>query len=350
MSSMLPLISIVVPVYNEEPNILPFHNRISGIAAQLSDRFRFEFVFTDNHSQDRTFALLTEISRRDSRVRAFRFSRNFGFQRSILTGYMQCRGDAAVQLDVDLQDPPELIEEFLRIWAEGADVVYGVRLQRQEGKTITAARALFYRLIDLLSEEKLPVDAGDFRLISRRVIDLVCSFRDANPYLRGTIATLGFRQVGVPYNRNARERGESKFPFSKLLSLALDGILNHSTVPLRVATYFGLGVSLLTLLMMVGYAVGKLAFGRDWPAGFTTLAALILISISINAMLLGIIGEYLGRMYRQQRAGPVSIIETAIDSLPVNTAVSVREVDSPAPRLSAQPVSEILPAHTSAHA
>ena len=318
----LPLISIVVPVYNEEPNILPFHDRISAITERLSDRFRFEFVFTDNHSHDRTFALLTDIASRDPRVRAFRFSRNFGFQRSILTGYMQCRGDAAIQLDVDLQDPPELIEKFVEIWQSGADVVYGVRIQRQEGRGITAARAVFYRLIDLLSEEQLPVDAGDFRLISRRVINLVCAYRDANPYLRGTIATLGFRQVGVPYTRAARERGESKFPFSKLLSLALDGILNHSTVPLRVATYFGLAVSVLTLLMMVGYAIGRLIFERPWPAGFTTLAALILISISINATLLGIIGEYLGRMFRQQRAGPVSIIEAAIDTHPVPTAVT----------------------------
>ncbi len=316
----LPLISIVVPVYNEELNVVPFYDRVSALTAQLANEFRFEFVFTDNHSHDKTFALLNQLADRDPRVRAFRFSRNFGFQRSILTGYMQCQGDAAIQLDVDLQDPPELITEFLRFWQEGADVVYGVRVERQEGRTITAARSVFYRLIDLLSEEKLPVDAGDFRLISRRIIDLVCAQPDANPYLRGKIATLGFRQVGVPYTRAARERGESKFPISKLLSLALDGILNHSTVPLRLATYFGLVVSVLTLVMMVGYAVGRLVLDRPWPAGFTTLAALILVSISMNAMLLGIIGEYLGRMYRQQRAGPVSIIEAATE--PAMTAVA----------------------------
>ncbi len=308
-----PLISIVVPVFNEELNVGPFYTRVTSVLEPLGERFRFEFVFTDNHSTDRTYALLAGLAARDPRVRVFRFSKNFGYQRSILTGYMQARGDAAVQLDVDLQDPPEMVETFLTTWQEGADVVYGVRMQRQEGWRITAARAVFYRLIDALSEEKLPVDAGDFRLISRRVIDLLGEFPDATPYLRGTIATLGFKQVGVPYTRSARERGESKFPFSKLLSLALDGILNHSTVPLRIATYFGLVVSLLTLLVMVGYAVGRLLFQRPWPAGFTTLAALILLSISINAMLLGIIGEYLGRMYRQQRPGPVTIIEAAID-------------------------------------
>jgi glycosyltransferase involved in cell wall biosynthesis len=311
-----PLISIVVPVYNEEPNILPFYERIGPVLAALADRFRFEFVFTDNHSTDRTFALLSQLAAQDARIRVFRFSRNFGFQRSILTGYTRCRGDAAIQIDVDLQDPPELIEQFLDRWQAGADVVYGIRKQRQEGWAITQARGLFYRLVDMLSEEKLPVDAGDFRLISRRVIDILVAYRDANPYLRGTIATLGFEQVGIEFVRAARQRGESKFPFSKLMSLALDGILNHSTVPLRFATYFGLVASLITILMMAGYAFIRLILHAEWPAGFTTLAALILVSISINAMLLGIIGEYLGRMYRQVREGPLSIVEAAIDPPP----------------------------------
>jgi polyisoprenyl-phosphate glycosyltransferase len=310
---ILPLISIVLPAYNEEPNIRPLFERLHPIVEQLSDRFRFEFVVTDNHSTDRTFAVLQEVVAGDPRVRVFRLSKNFGFQRSILTGYMQCRGDAAIQLDVDLQDPPELIRVFLDHWQAGADVVYGIRIERSEGRVITFARSLFYRLIDLLSEDKLPVDAGDFRLISRRVIDLVCAYRDANPYLRGTIATLGFKQVGVSYARSARKFGESKFPFSKLLSLALDGILNHSTVPLRFATYFGLLTSALTVVLMLGYAFGRVILRAPWPAGFTTLAALILLSISINAMLLGIIGEYLGRMYRQVHEAPVSIIESTID-------------------------------------
>ncbi len=311
--SSRPLISIVVPVFNEEENILPFHTHVCAVLAGLDSRFRFEFVFTDNHSTDRTFALLSQLASLDPRVRVFRFSRNFGFQRSILTGYTVCRGDAAIQLDVDLQDPPELIPVFLDHWQSGADVVYGVRVQRAEGRLINAARSLFYRLADLLSEERLPVDAGDFRLISRRVIDIVCRYRDANPYLRGTIATLGFQQIGVEYTRNARERGQSKFPFSKLLALALDGILNHSTVPLRFATYFGLAASVLTLFVMLAYAFGRVVLRADWPAGFTTLAALMLISISINAMLLGIIGEYLGRMYRQVRETPLTIIESSID-------------------------------------
>ena len=223
----------------------PFIIELNKVVEPLSREYEFEFVFTDNHSTDRTFSILRQLADRDSRIRVYRFSKNFGFQRSIMTGYSRACGAAAIQLDVDLQDPPSLIPRFLEIWREGADVVYGIRIKRREGWLITLQRSLFYRLISWLSEERLSIDAGDFRLISRRIIDLLKNFEDVQPYLRGTIATLGFKQVGIPYRRNARLKGESKFPFSKLVSLALDGILNHSVVPLRLATYFGLTVSVL---------------------------------------------------------------------------------------------------------
>ncbi len=314
-----PLISIIVPVFNEELNVGPFHEVVSRIAATLPS-YRFEFIFTDNHSTDNTFARLQSLAESDNRIRVYRFSRNFGYQRSIMTGYVQARGAAAIQLDCDLQDPPELIGTFLLHWEQGADVVYGVRVKRMEGWSISLARRAFYRLIDKLSDDTIPVDAGDFRLVSRRVIEVLRDLDDAQPYLRGTIASIGFTQVGVPYERAARQRGESKFPFSKLLSLALDGILNHSIVPLRLSTYFGLTTSVITLLGIVGYTIAKLVVHSQWPAGFATLAALILASISINAMLLGIIGEYLGRMYRQGKKTPLTIIESVIDqSLPPRT-------------------------------
>ena len=309
-----PLISIVVPVFNEELNIGPFHARMSEVAESLASGYRFEFVFTDNHSTDSTFARLRELSVQDRRIRVFRFSRNFGYQRSIMTGYTRARGDAAIQLDCDLQDPPELIATFLQEWQNGADVVYGVRVKRKESWSINMMRRVFYRLIDKLSEDTIPVDAGDFRLVSRRIIEVLRDLDDTQPYLRGMIASLGFRQVGIPYERAARQLGESKFPFSKLVSLALDGILNHSTVPLRLSTYFGLITSVLTLLGIVGYAVARLVTKSTWPAGFATLAALILASISINAMLLGIIGEYLGRTYRQGKRAPLTILESVIDA------------------------------------
>jgi glycosyltransferase involved in cell wall biosynthesis len=239
---------------------------------------------------------------------------NEGNPRSILTGYIRARGEVAIQLDCDLQDPPELIAVFLQHWLDGADVVYGVRVQRKEHWLLNSSRALFYRLIDRLSEDTIPPDAGDFRLISRRVIDLLAGFDDAQPYLRGSIASLGFTQVGVPYARSARISGESKFPFSKLVSLALDGILNHSTVPLRISTYFGFFISCITFFGVIAYSAIKFITHANWPAGFATLAALILAGISINAMLLGIIGEYLGRMYTQMRKRPLTIVETSVDA------------------------------------
>jgi len=307
------LLSIVVPVYNEAGNIEPLYEAVTTALEEIADDYDLELVFTDNHSDDATFEELEALAERDPRVRVFRFSRNFGFQRSILTGYQRCRGDAAVQIDCDLQDPPEVIVDFVREWEDGYKIVYGKREKRKEGFFITVTRKIFYRLIDALSEDRLPYDAGDFRLIDRQVLDELCKLRDHRPYLRGALATMGFEQRGVAYERAARTRGESKFSLKDLFGLALDGILSHSTVPLRVATYVGLLVSLLTFFGLLFYLVAKLAFGVDWPAGFATTAMLILLTLSLNSLFLGIIGEYLGRIFHQVRDRPLTIIETSID-------------------------------------
>ena len=307
------LISICVPVFNEERNIEPLYAALIPVMQQVDDRYDFELLFTDNHSTDRTFDVLTDLASRDPRVRAIRFSRNFGFQRSIFTAYSNARGDAAVQIDCDLQDPPPLILEFLAKWETGYLVVYGIRTSRQEHWWMNATRKIFYRLIDSLSEDPLPHDAGDFRLLDRRVLNELLKFEDFQPYLRGTIATLGFEQVGVPYARAERERGESKFSFGQLLGLALDGILNHSVVPLRVATYLGLLISVVTFLGIVSYGIGRAVLGKDWPPGFATIVILILGSLSLNALFLGVIGEYLGRIYRQVKRRPLTIVERELN-------------------------------------
>lgn len=313
---MTTLVSIVVPVFNEQGNIFPVYEAVRRVFDPVSDRYRFEMVFTDNHSTDATFAELQQLAAKDERVRVFRFSRNFGFQRSIYTGYMQARGDVAVQIDCDLQDPPELILAFLQEWEAGNAIVYGVRRSRQEGPVITLVRKVFYRLIDFLSEDRLPLDAGDFRLVDRRVLDVLARIHDESPYLRGTLATLGFAQKGIPYDRAARTIGESKFKLSDLFKLALDGILAQSTVPLRLATYAGLGVAVVTFVGILFFIAGRLFLGQEWPAGFATTTVLILLSLSANALFLGILGEYVGRIYRQVRKRPLSIIEHAIDRSP----------------------------------
>lgn len=311
---MKPLISICVPVYNEEPNIEPLYDALLPVMEQVSSRYDFELLFTDNHSTDNTFGVLERLARRDGRVRALRFSRNFGFQRSILTAYLNARGDAAVEIDCDLQDPPSLILEFLRQWEGGYRVVYGVRSGRKESWGMNATRRVFYRLIDSLSEDDLPLDAGDFRLVDRRVLDELRKIDDSQPYLRGTIAALGFDQIGIPYERAERHRGESKFSFRELMALALDGILNHSVVPLRLATYLGLGISLCTFVAIIGYLIGRVALGKNWPPGFASIVVLILGSLSLNALFLGIIGEYLGRIYQQVKRRSLTVVERELNA------------------------------------
>lgn len=314
MESGKPLVSFVVPVFNEEDNIMPFYADVRRVIEPLAGEYEFEFVFTDNHSTDKTPDLLRELAWTDSRVRAFRFSRNFGYQRSILTAYLKCRGAAAIQLDCDLQDPTDLIVDFLKHWREGYDVVYGTRISRFESWKWTVARKVFYRLVDFLSEDPIPLDAGDFRLVSRRIIEELRRIDDTRPYLRGTIATLGFNQIGIEYDRGARLRGSTKFSLYDNIMLALDGIVNQSVVPLRVATYVGIGISFFTSLAIFGYLIAYFTVGFRAPAGFTTITTLILGSLSVNAMLLGILGEYIGRMYLQMKNKSLSIIERELHS------------------------------------
>lgn len=301
------LITIVVPVLNEELNIFPFYEALLPVIKQCEQRYDFEILFTDNHSTDSTFEILAKLSQLDNRVRVLRFSRNFGYQKSILTGYLNATGHAAVQLDCDLQDPPELLVEFLERWEAGNAVVYGIRLNTQDRLLTYLARKLFYRMINYLSEYHLPIDAGDFRLIDRKVIEELRKLDNAQPYLRGSIALIGFQQCGIPYDRIERKRGKSNFQLKDMMKLAIDGILNHSIVPLRLASFFGITISVLTVLLSIAYFLARTVFNFGWPPGFTTLAILTLIGISMNALFLGVIGEYIGRIYQQLKKCPVVI-------------------------------------------
>jgi glycosyltransferase involved in cell wall biosynthesis len=314
MSNEKKLISIVVPVLNEEENLDLFYTTVKGVADRLADRYDFEMVFTDNHSTDGTFSKLCMLHMADKRVRVVRFSRNFGYQRSILTGYLKSRGDAVIQLDCDLQDPPDMIPEFLRHWEAGCAVVYGIRKKREEGFFIHQARRIFYRLINWLSEDELPLDAGDFRLVDRKVVDVLRLIDDAQPYLRGTIASMGFEQKGVEYDRQDRKAGSSKFGLKQLVGLAFDGILNHSVIPLRVATFFGFIVTAAALISIPVYLGGRLIGHFAWPPGFTTTTVLLLAGIGINALFLGVIGEYLGRIYKQVKKKPITIVEKELSA------------------------------------
>ncbi|MEX0317268.1 MAG: glycosyltransferase family 2 protein [Ruegeria sp.] len=293
-------VSILIPALNEEDNVRNAYERVMAVFDGLRD-YEPEIIFTDNHSDDRTFEILSEIAKDDSRVRVIRFSRNMGYQSSVLTAYRSATGACAIQIDCDLQDPPELIPQMLDTWRQGYHVVYGIRRSLPDGPIVAAARRGFYALIDMISNDDLPRNAGEFRLTDRRILDELRRVDDRSPYVRGLISGMGFNQIGFEYDRDARTAGESKFPFKAMLSLAVDGLINHSLLPLRLASMISLTVGLVTFLLMMGYIIGKVVFGQDWPDGFATTTILLLLSMTLNAMFLGILGEYIGRIFLQSK-------------------------------------------------
>ena len=307
-----PLITVSVPVLNEEGNIDRLLARLDAVARDNS-RYDFEFLFTDNASSDNTFVKLAERAATDRRIRALRFSRNFGFQRSILTNFLNAKGQAAIQVDADLQDRPELITEFLAKWEQGYKVVYGIRRHRVENPLLKLARKLHYRLIQSLSDVPVPIDAGDFRLVDRVIIDALRQQTDQAPYIRGIIASMGYPQIGIPYDRMARVAGRTKFNLAALVRLSIDGICSQSTLPIQYITTFGFFTSLSSALLVLVYFIRYFASGGAVARGFTTLVLLMLISLSLQTLFIGVIGEYVGRIYNNVRGGPLTIIADRIE-------------------------------------
>ena len=307
-----PLISIAIPVLNEADNLDALYARLCALAVRMSGLCDMDFVFSDNHSDDATWEKLTELARRDPRVRAIRFSKNVGFQRSILANYLHTQGDAVMQIDADLQDPPELLEQFFEQWQRGCMVVYGIRRKRREGFLLNALRKFGYWFIDSISEHPIPRDVGDFRLVDRRVITALSRHRSSNPYLRGLIAGMGFQQTGITYDREARVAGKSKFSIGQLMRLGLTGVFNHSVVPLRIATWAGLLLVGLSIVGAIYYVYLRIAF-PDLPRGLASLHILVLFGIGFQSLLLGILGEYLLRIYVIVRSEPIAIIEQSLN-------------------------------------
>jgi polyisoprenyl-phosphate glycosyltransferase len=311
------LITICIPVLNEEGNIDRLLQRLDDVV-RVNVRYQFEFLFTDNASTDDTFGILAKRAASDRRIRVLRFSRNFGFQRSILTNYLNARGEAAVQIDADLQDPPELISEFLKKWEQGYKVVYGIRRRRVENLVLKLGRRVHYRLIQALSDVPVPLDAGDFRLIDRLIIDELAKQVDQAPYIRGMIASMGYPQIGIPYDRMARVSGRTKFNLPALVRLSIDGICSQSTLPIQYITTFGFFTSLVSAILALAYLISyALGYGAK-ARGFTTLVLLMLISMSVQTLFIGIIGEYVGRIYSNVRRGPLTIIADRIEPHPVD--------------------------------
>jgi dolichol-phosphate mannosyltransferase len=307
------LVSVVIPVFNEEENVENAYQAVTAVFQEKLPDYDLEIVFTDNASTDNTFGKLKQLAAIDERVRVARFVRNFGFNNSLLTGYRLSRGDAAVQIDCDLQDPPDIIPKFVEFWEKGHDVVVGLRQKRPEAAWLLASRKAFYRFLSVISTDNTVIDGGDFRLIDKSIVDELSEVREATPYVRGLTASYAKNLTSFPYERRERQFGKSKFPLSKLFTLALDGIVSHSTIPLRLATMFGLIVGVGTLLLALFYVMARLVLGVAAPSGFTTIVFFELISISLNALFLGVIGEYVGRIYRNSQARPVAVISKMLN-------------------------------------
>jgi glycosyltransferase involved in cell wall biosynthesis len=302
------LLSIVVPCYNEEAVIAETIQRLSRFGQEINE-LELEFIFVDDGSQDATRSLLRQHASQDARIRIVSFARNFGHQIAVTAGIDCARGDAVVLIDADLQDPPEAIHGMLKLWREGFDVVYGTRTDRpgeSAFKRLTATG--FYRLLNRLSDVPIPLDTGDFRLMSRRVVDTLKAMPEQDRFVRGMVSWAGFKQVALPYQRAKRFAGESKYPLSKMLRFASDGIMSFSAKPLQLAMAMGMGASLLALLGIF-YALFLRIFTNIWVEGWTALIIAVLFLGGVQLICIGILGEYIGRIYKESKQRPLYVVQ-----------------------------------------
>lgn len=301
--------SFVIPVYNERDTLPELHTRLSAVADGLDGES--EFLFVDDASTDGSRELLLDLHERDPRCKVVRFARNFGHQVAISAGLDLALGDAAIVLDADLQDPPELVPELVARWREGYEVVYAVRRQREgDGWLKRHLAAGFYRVLRRLSNVDIPVDVGDFRLVDRRALDAFRSMRERNRYVRGMLSWIGFRQIGVPYSREQRYAGEPKYSFRKSLRLAVDGIVSFSDLPLRTALVVGFLFSVASFVVGIGAIVAKLA-GAFVVPGWASLLVVISFLGGIQLTVIGMTGLYIGRIYEEVKARPLYVIREA---------------------------------------
>lgn len=304
-----PLLSVVVPIYFEEETINEFYSRIKSVLVSLEPGLRHELIFVNDGSTDRSPAMLKELSEMDSSVRVINFSRNFGHQIAITAGIDNAAGDAVVVIDGDLQDPPEVIRGMVEKWWEGYKVVYGVRSVRKGESAFKLLTArLFYRLISKMSDVKLPLDSGDFRLMDRQVVDALGSIREENRYIRGLISWIGFSQYGLEYERDSRYAGETKFNLKKMLKFALDGITSFSDRPLRLSSKLGSLTTMLSFIFMVYIIISKMVNPESTIPGWTSLLVVVLFLGGIQLVSIGVLGEYIGRIYRETKRRPLYVV------------------------------------------
>ncbi|OGO25626.1 MAG: glycosyltransferase [Chloroflexi bacterium RBG_16_51_16] len=301
--------SIVAPIYNEVESLPELHRRVSAVMDTTGEAW--ELVLVDDGSSDGSTEKIRELADKDNRVRAVIFARNFGHQIAITAGWDYARGNAVIIIDADLQDPPEVILELVKKWKEGYEVVYAVRAEREGEswfKTLTAS--LFYRLIYRITDVKIPLDTGDFRLMDRKVVEVLKQMRERHRFPRGMSAWVGFKQIGVNYKRAARHAGVTKYPFNKMVRLALNAITSFSYLPLQVATFFGFASAGIAILGIPIVILLRVSGSPQLIGQATTLIAVLFLG-GVQLISLGILGEYIGRLYDEAKGRPLYIVREA---------------------------------------
>ena len=303
----MPKLTVVVPAYNESEGLREFHARLAAVFDRLD--LETEVLYVDDGSRDDTFAVMCALRDADARVSTLRLARNFGKELALTAGLDHVDADAAVVIDADLQDPPELIPAFVQHWREGYDVVYGTRASRagESGfKKLTASG--FYRVMERLSSTRIPRDTGDFRLLSRRALDALRQVRERQRFMKGLFTWIGFRQLPVVYHRDPRHAGETKWNYWKLWNFAIDGITSFSGAPLKLATYVGLATAALAFVAAM-WVFGKALLFGDPVRGYPSLMVVVLFLGGMQLMALGVIGEYLGRLYVESKQRPLYLVD-----------------------------------------
>ena len=302
-----PTLSVIVPCFNEEEVIEHTHARLCAALTAITSSY--EIIYVDDGSRDRTAELLHKIQKTSPRARVLRLSRNFGHQIAVSAGLDYAAGDAVVLIDADLQDPPEVVHEMIAKWREGYDVVYGTRTERDGESAFKVATARsFYRILNRLSEVPIPLDTGDFRLMSRNVVDTLRAMPERDRFVRGMISWVGFKQIALPYRRAQRFAGVSKYPLRKMIRFATDGILSFSTKPLQMSVGFGMLCAALSLLGIV-YALYLRLFTNIWVEGWTALMIAVLFIGGVQLISVGILGEYVGRIYNEIKRRPLYVVQ-----------------------------------------
>lgn len=306
------LLSVVVPVFNEKDGLQEFYDRTKRVLLGLAG-LEYEVIFVDDGSSDASVDIIAQFVRQDVRVRLLKLSRNFGHQIAITAGIDAARGDAVVVIDADLQDPPEVIVRFIEKWQDGYDVVYGMR-ETRDGETVFKVwtASIFYRILRSLVSLDIPVDVGDFRLMSRRVVEHLKAMQERDRFVRGLVSWIGFRQIGLSYRREKRYAGETKYPYRKMIRFALDGITSFSSIPLKMATIMGYLTSLIAFAYACSVIVQK--FMGYTVQGWATIMVGLLFLGGVQLICLGILGEYIGRIFNETKGRPLYIVDCETQS------------------------------------